>query len=215
MAEQSASHIANGTPTNGTSPKGSDPPLTQSTKLTLSSVTLYTSHSCPWAHRAHITLRALNLPYDEVIIDLTRPRDPWYLEINPRGLVPSIKISNGILQDEIITESAIASTFLADAYPSSAFWPASPSSPTSALKRARITFFVDTFINKVNGLLLPLLNAEGEEQEALGRGLVTAVEKQIEPLLEGAGPFFGGSSSLTFAEVRRKRPSITMTIDSC
>ena len=166
---------------------------------------MYTNHACPWAHRAHITLRALNLPYDEVIIDLTRPRDPWYLEINPRGLVPSIKISNGILKDEIITESATVSTFLADAYPSPTFWPASHSTPTSALERARISFFVDTFTNKINSMSFAILKAEGDEQEKLCRDLVAAMETHIEPLLEGAGPFFGGSSSLTLAEVRFRR----------
>lgn len=46
-------------------------------------ITLYTNHICPFAHRAHITLAELGLPFEEVIIDLDRPRDPWYLKINP------------------------------------------------------------------------------------------------------------------------------------
>lgn len=164
-------------------------------------VTLYTNHGCPWAHRAHIVLRVLNLPFEEVIIPLDRPREPWYLDINPRGLVPSVKISNGILKDEVITESAIVSTFIAELFPSPTFWPASHSTPTSALERARISFFVDTFIGKVNGLLYPVLKAEGKEKEKLGGELVKTVETEIEPLLEGAGPFFGGSDTLTLAEV--------------
>lgn len=52
---------------NGTSPK----------------VTLYTNHGCPFAHRAHITIKELGLEHEEVVIDLTKPRDPWYLDINP------------------------------------------------------------------------------------------------------------------------------------
>ncbi|KAL6720961.1 hypothetical protein ACLMJK_000061 [Lecanora helva] len=164
-------------------------------------ITLYTNHNCPWAHRAHITLKCLNLPYEEVIIPLDRPREQWYLDINPRGLVPSIKISNGILKDEIIAESAIVSIFLADNYPSPSFYPASHSAPTSALTRARISFFVDTFFNKVNGSFYPLLKAEdGEEKEKVARELVAAVEKEVDPLLEGAGPFFGGSKEMTLAE---------------
>lgn len=46
-------------------------------------ITLYTNHTCPWAHRAHIILKELGLEYKEVIIDLERPRDEWYLKINP------------------------------------------------------------------------------------------------------------------------------------
>jgi len=46
-------------------------------------ITLYTNHGCPYAHRAHIALKELKLPYEEVIIDLDKPREPWYLEVNP------------------------------------------------------------------------------------------------------------------------------------
>lgn len=46
-------------------------------------ITLYTNHRCPWAHRAHIAVKELGLKYEEVIIDLDTPREPWYLEINP------------------------------------------------------------------------------------------------------------------------------------
>ena len=44
---------------------------------------LYTNHVCPWAQRAHIALKELGLPYQEVIIDLDRPREPWHLKVNP------------------------------------------------------------------------------------------------------------------------------------
>ncbi len=46
-------------------------------------ITLYTNHGCPYAHRAHIVLKELGLPYEEVIIDLMKPREEWYLKINP------------------------------------------------------------------------------------------------------------------------------------
>ena len=43
-----------------------------------------------------------------------------------------------------------------------------------------------------------------EEKDAAAEQLVTAVLKEVEPLLtksEGKGPFYGGSEKLTFAEV--------------
>lgn len=46
-------------------------------------IILYTNHTCPWAHRAHIALKELGLPYEEVIIDLDTPREEWYLKVNP------------------------------------------------------------------------------------------------------------------------------------
>lgn len=46
-------------------------------------IILYTNRLCPWAHRAHIALKESGLDFEEVIIDLDTPREPWYLEINP------------------------------------------------------------------------------------------------------------------------------------
>lgn len=162
-------------------------------------IILYTNHGCPFAHRAHITLKELDLPYEEVIIDLDTPRDPEYLEINPRGLVPSIKYSNGVLKDEIITESAIVAQFLADSRPSP-FLPASLSSPTAPLFRARLNFFVDTWNTKIQSSFYPLLKSSDSEKEELSSNLLKAIEKEIDPLLADAAPFFGGSETFTLAE---------------
>lgn len=54
-------------------------------------IILYTSHGCPWAHRVHIAVRELGLAYEEVIIDLQVPREPWYLEINPVWIIPKLR----------------------------------------------------------------------------------------------------------------------------
>jgi len=159
-------------------------------------IILYTNHGCPWAHRAHIALAELGLPFKEEIIDLTVPRTPEYLAINPRGLVPTL-IHNG----EIIPESAIVSQFLADQYPSHLV--KASSEPGGALQRARINFFVDAIFNKVQPNFYPQASAktEAEKTEKMN-AFVAAVVKEVEPLLKDAGPFFGGSSRLTLAEVR-------------
>lgn len=46
-------------------------------------IILYTNHRCPYAQRVHIVLKELGLPYEEVFVDLDKPREQWYLEINP------------------------------------------------------------------------------------------------------------------------------------
>jgi len=165
-------------------------------------ITLYTNHMCPYAHRAHIALKELGLPYEEVIINLDVPREQWYLEINPRGLVPSMKYTNGVINNEIITESAIVTQFLCDSRPSHLL-PASLESPTAPLTRARINFFVDTYNTKIGPYTYKVLLADSEaEKEARAREWITAVEREIEPLLKDASPFFGGSEEFTFAEVQ-------------
>ena len=113
-----------------------------------------------------------------------------------------------MLEDEIVTESAIVAQFLADAFPSHLL-PASHSSPTAALTRARIAFFADTYATKVTGKLFGAMSGTTEEEkEAKTDEVVAAVEKEIEPLLTDAAPFFGGSDKMTLAEVRgiRLRP---------
>jgi len=163
-------------------------------------ITLYTNHGCPWAHRAHIALKELKLSYEEVIIDLGKPREAWYLKINPRGLVPAMRYSNGSF-DEIILESALVSQFLADSHPSHLL-PASDSSPTASLFRYRVNFFVDTYFSKVNTYLYGVLRASSdEEKKTKSEEWVKAIEKEIEPLLHDANPFFGGSKEITLAEV--------------
>jgi len=163
-------------------------------------ITLYTNHRCPWAHRAHIALKEIGLPYEEVIIDLDKPRDPWYLEVNPRGLVPSIKYSNGDIKDEVITESGIVAQFLADAHPSHLL-PIS-NTPAGALTRARINFFVDTWFSKINSFQIKILLEESDEKkEELINEYLATIKKEIEPLLKDAAPYFGGSKKFTLAEV--------------
>lgn len=150
------------------------------------------------AHRAHIALSELNLPFEEEIIDLSVPRTAEYLAVNPRGLVPSLSY-NG----QIITESAIVAQFLADAYPSHLV--PTGGTPEAALARAKINFFVDTFFSKANAhyhkALFAKTDAEAEEAAA---EFVKQIEKEVEPLLSDAAPYFGGSKILTLAEVCQK-----------
>lgn len=162
-------------------------------------ITLYTSHRCPWAHRVHIVLKELNLAYEEVLIDLGRPREEWYLKINPRGLVPSMRFRHDAI-DEILTESGIVAQFLADYFPSHLL-PASRESPEAPLVRARISFFADAFGSKVQPRLMDALKAQDEVKEEVAERAFAVIAKEIEPLLADAKPFFGGNERMTMAEV--------------
>jgi glutathione S-transferase len=143
----------------------------------------------------HIALSELNLPYEEEIIDLDTPRTPEYLNINPRGLVPSLSY-NG----QILTESAIVANFLADAYPSHLL----PQSETAdgALRRARVYFFVDNFFGKFQPAYNKAIYNKSEEDGAVAaQEAVRVAVRELEPLLRDAKPFFGGAEKLTQVEV--------------
>lgn len=117
-----------------------------------------------------------------------------------KGQVPTLHYSDGII-DEILTESAVIAQFLVDAHPSHLL-PASDSSPTAPLFRARVNFFIDTFATKVIPLIFAIVRESNEEVRAQkSEELVRITEKELEPLLQDADPFFGGSKQLTLAEV--------------
>jgi glutathione S-transferase len=149
----------------------------------------------PGAHRAHIALEELQLPFKEEIIDLDKPRTPEYLAINPRGLVPTISYNGAI-----VPESAIVSWLLADENPSHLAPPSN--APGGGLARARIAFFVDAYFSKFQAGLMKLFGAQTEEERApIVANAVAQAVKELEPLLKDAGPYFGGSDRLTMAEV--------------
>ncbi|KAF2215949.1 hypothetical protein CERZMDRAFT_104957 [Cercospora zeae-maydis SCOH1-5] len=201
------------TATKDSSVAAADDALTNGKNVVGPKITLYTNHRCPYAHRAHIVLAELGLPFEEVLIDLDAPRPEWYLhEINPRGLVPSLKISvHGVYEEEVVTESAVVAQFLADAFPDAASGTggkilpalgARGEGPRAPLERARLKYFTDTWDAKVGSLWFATLMVEGkEEKEKKVEEWVRVMEKEIEPLLEGARPFFGGKEELTMAEV--------------
>ena len=147
------------------------------------------------AHRVHIALSELNIPYEQELIDLDKPRSEAYLKVNPRGLVPTL-LWNG----ETITESGIVAQFLADAYPSHLVPPSGTAE--GALRRARIASFVDTFQSKFRSHLHKFSMAKNDEDASAGlEAAVAGLVKDVEPLLADAKPFFGGAEKLTLAEV--------------
>ncbi len=105
----------------------------------------------------------------------------------------------GLMESQIIYESAIVSQFLADSFPSPLL-PSTREDPTAPLRRARISFFTDTWSTKVTPLQMGVMKASKEEKQAKVDEIVATVKKEIEPLLADAAPFFGGSKELTFAE---------------
>ena len=105
------------------------------------------------------------------------------------------------LNEEIIYESGIVSQFLCDSFPSHLF-PEPASEPKNALKRARINLFVDTWNSKIGMSMMNIMKATSDsDKEAKVAEMVAIVERELEPLLADAKPFFGGSENLSFAEV--------------
>jgi glutathione S-transferase len=158
-------------------------------------ITLYTAHECPFAHRLQIVLRELGLPFQTYLVDIYSPRTPEYLAINPSGMVPALAYDGRIL-----TESGLISQFLVDAHPSHLL-PAS-GEPAGALQRYKIGYLADVYFGKSHVLWDSILYAVGVDAKTnAANRYIESVVHHVEPLLADANPFFGGASRLTFAEV--------------
>ncbi|KAK7885230.1 hypothetical protein LTR67_010721 [Exophiala xenobiotica] len=178
-------------------------------------IKMYTNHGCGWCHRVHIALKELGLAYEEVFVDLDNPRPDWFLELNPRGLVPVFQYTGTPSSATLtLTESNHIVAFLTDLYPSHltpaiATLPSPSPSPSpdadmaiaKAHLRYRMSFFIDTFFSKVNPYMFRLVGADNPQTQAkLVDECIALLEKEIEPLLADANPYFGGSDRITVVE---------------
>lgn len=154
------------------------------------SITLYTSSRCPWAARAYLALIEANLPYESIEIDLTVPREPWYLEqVNPLGKVPALKLPDG----QVICESSVCAEYIADL--SGKLLPKSP------YERSIVRFFIEMFTSKFCPAISPQ-NASlptADQLEKLYAAVKTVNDLLISYLKDG--PFLLGSKDFTLAEI--------------
>lgn len=166
-------------------------------------ISLYTAHHCPWAHRAQIALRELDLEFETVLVDINIPRTSEYLAINPTGLVPALDYDGHVL-----IESGLITQFLVDSHPSHLL--KSSSDPGGALQRFNVAFFVDSYMKAHSFFDTAVYSCDQEQEATATQKYIDAIVSNIEPLLVDAAPFFGGSCRLTFAEVCVQRVYITI-----
>ena len=109
-----------------------------------------------------------------------------------------------IYNGNTLTESALIVSFLLDNQPKSAILPL-PTDPDGPLARYRLNFLVDTYFTKVNPLMFKMVGAATPDiQTTHVNSILKIVSTEIQPLLAnktGPGPFFNGSTVLTYAEV--------------
>lgn len=58
-------------------------PTTTEPKELFPKLTFYNHRVSPFGHRVLITLKELKLPHEEVHMDLSKPREEWFLKLNP------------------------------------------------------------------------------------------------------------------------------------
>jgi len=164
-----------------------------------SSIILYTAHHCPFAHRAQIALCELGLEFETSLVDITVPRTPEYLAINPNGMVPALAYGGTVL-----TESGLIAQFLVDSYPSHLL--KASNDLDGAMQRFKIRLFVETYFDKAHKFFdSTVFSTSDDVKNATANKFIDAIGRHVEPLLADAAPFFGGSDRPTLAEVGTSR----------
>jgi len=101
---------------------------------------------------SHIALRETGLDFELDKMDRETRRTASgenYLEVNPKGSVPTLRLDNG----EVLTEGAIILQYIADQVPSSGLAPAA-----STMERYRLAEWLNYIATEVHKQYSPLFN---------------------------------------------------------
>jgi len=142
-----------------------------------------------------MTLLELGLDFD--IIEISgRPKPDWYLKINPRGKVPTIRIP--ACNNEVVYESAICNEFLCD-YATNTLKISHTLMPEDPVTRARIRLLNDHCDNTYTKTQFTfLMNKDEAKDDELRQEMEDALEIYEEAIGESGGPyFFGGDITLS------------------
>jgi len=150
-------------------------------------LTLFGANFCPFVQRVWILLEYKRIPYQYVECDpYNKPKA--LMDINPRGLVPALKIGDN---GERLGESTVIMEYLEERFSS----PGTPSllPPLSEpYQRARVRLAADN----VNRNIVPcfyryLLNQDSEKQAECAQEFLENLIKFVESM-DDEGPFWGG-----------------------
>ncbi|KAF9976972.1 hypothetical protein BGZ73_007376 [Actinomortierella ambigua] len=120
-------------------------------------LTLYSSSVCPYAQRAVIALKLAGVEAEIVEIDLSVPREEWYLKINPYGAVPALKIGD---DDFYILESQIVAQYILSLNPDIEIISKDPK------VRAQSEFLIQQYGNRVSPAHYKFTYKQAQKEDA-------------------------------------------------
>ncbi|KAI5292450.1 hypothetical protein KEM52_006347 [Ascosphaera acerosa] len=144
---------------------------------------LFSMWFCPFAQRTWIALELKKLPYQYIEINAyAKPKE--LLEVNPKGLVPSIRAG-----DWAIYESLVTLDYIEDLAPET-----NPLLPKDPQKRAEARLWADYASNTLNPTFHRLLSAHDVAAVADESAKLAAVLRTLTEKADAEGPFFQGAA---------------------
>jgi glutathione S-transferase len=167
---------------------------------------LWGSWFCPYAQRAWIVLTEKRIPHQYVEINPYK-KERRFVELNPRGLVPTLEVGvggdGGGRRKKVLYESTVICEYLDEAYADEGRYGARLM-PEGVFERARCRLWIHHVVTRVvPGFYRLLQHTEGKgysigeaRGELLG-GLRAFAKEMVDSGSGGGGPWFlGGEFSL-------------------
>ncbi len=146
---------------------------------------LYSTNSCPFAHRSRLMLYEKGIDFELIEIDLSNKPD-WFASVSLYTKVPALEQG-----DVRIYESAIVNEYIDEVYPTPAMVPADPG--RRALARIWVDYCNTRFTSAFGGLLRGTdPTARPEKAEKLLEALRYMEKSGLEKL--GSNPYWMGDS---------------------
>ncbi|KAI1791242.1 glutathione-S-transferase [Ganoderma leucocontextum] len=140
----------------------------------------YSGWFCPYVQRVWIVLEERGIPYQYKEVNPYK-KEPHFLAINPKGLVPAIEY-----QGRALYESLIICEFLEDAFPT----PEPRLLPSDPFDRALVRLWADHVNKQVVPAYMRLIQAQDPQKQ---RELLEELNKALRTLMEKVkGPYFLG-----------------------
>ncbi|KAF9731348.1 hypothetical protein PMIN03_012712 [Paraphaeosphaeria minitans] len=146
------------------------------------SLKLYSGWFCPFVQRVWIALEEKHIPYQYIEVNpYHKPQS--LLDLNPRGLVPTLQYDNKPLY-----ESTVLVEFLEEAFPDHA----PHLQPRDPYQRARTRIWTDFVTSRIVPGYHRFLQHQGAEGLQQKREEFLGYLKDFAREMDGAGPFFNG-----------------------
>eukprot|EP00013_Stygamoeba_regulata_P019735 CAMPEP_0177656958 /NCGR_PEP_ID=MMETSP0447-20121125/15895_1 /TAXON_ID=0 /ORGANISM="Stygamoeba regulata, Strain BSH-02190019" /LENGTH=224 /DNA_ID=CAMNT_0019161213 /DNA_START=18 /DNA_END=692 /DNA_ORIENTATION=+ len=148
---------------------------------------LYTARICPFAQRPRIVAALKNIQLEEEEIDLTN-KSASFLEVNPQGKVPALKIRP---DSDTMVESLVVAEYLDEVSEGPSLMGADPEE--RAYTRQWIAWFGDNYIPTFYQFMRAQEAAEQAEKREKLEAALEVFEAQARKKA-GEGPFLTGST---------------------
>ncbi|KIV92711.1 hypothetical protein PV10_03983 [Exophiala mesophila] len=106
-------------------------------------ITLYSGWFCPFVQRSWIVLEEKKIPYKYVEINPYN-KEPSFLKLNPRGLVPTLGAPQEDGSQKPLIESNLISEYLDESFPDQ-----NPLFPKSPYEKARMKVWIDHISTRI------------------------------------------------------------------